>query len=289
MAETYCGKTCAECSSREELNCPGCKLDPGRPITGDCPLARCCREKGHETCSTCSACGHCNTHYNRHQMPQRRQKERQAALERERAIAKKAPFLGKWMWILFWLVVPSTVFSLLAEDSITGSAAGLNLWGNILLCACNLIYGVILLKLSREDGGFAIAGICMMVGSLISGIIGACFLGDPPGWTLVLTLPASIVSLVGAYMEFHAYADTLSGLDEDLAEKWRKLWKWTIGAMGAMIGSLIIMLIVPILGLLLTLAGAVASIITSVMKLVYLYQTAQTFRGIPSLQLTADS
>ena len=113
MAETYCGKTCAECSSREEMNCPGCKLEPGRPITGDCPLARCCREKGHETCSTCSACGHCNTHYNRYQMPQRRQKERQAALEREQAIAKKAPFLGKWMWILFWLVVPSTVFSLL--------------------------------------------------------------------------------------------------------------------------------------------------------------------------------
>ena len=84
-------------------------------------------------------------------------------------------------------------------------------------------------------------------------------------------------------MEFHGYADTLAGLDEDLAEKWRKLWKWTIGAMGVMIGSLLIILIAPILGLLLTLAGAVASIITSVLKLVYLYQTAQTFRSIPPI------
>jgi len=283
MAETYCGKTCAECAHKEALGCPGCKMGPGRPITGDCSLARCCREKGHAACDTCNLHGNCNTYYIRHQMPQRRQKERQLAQERERAIARKAPILGKWLFILFWLVVPSTLFSILAEDSITGSNAGLNLWGSILLCACNLVYGLILLRLASEDGGFAVAGICMLISSLISGILNACFLGDPPGWTLILTLPAAIVSLVAAYMEFHAYAEVLSNLDEDLKEKWLKLWKWTILAMGVMLGSIVIVLIIPLLGLLLTLAGAVASIITSVMKLVYLYQTAQTFRSIPPL------
>ena len=96
----------------------------------------------------------------------------------------------------------------------------------------------------------------------------------------MLTLPAAIVALVGAYMEFHGYAETLAGLDEDLRERWLKLWKWTVGAMAVMLGSILIILIVPILGLLLTLAGAIATIITSVMKLVYLYQTAQTFREI---------
>ena len=30
MAETYCGKSCAECSKRDILNCPGCKAGPGR-------------------------------------------------------------------------------------------------------------------------------------------------------------------------------------------------------------------------------------------------------------------
>jgi len=280
MAETYCGKTCAECAQKEEMNCPGCKLGPGRTITGDCPIGRCCREKGHETCSTCSACGHCYNHFNRHQMPQRRQKEQQEALEREQAIARKAPFLGKWMWILFWLVVPSTLFSILAEDSITGVGSGVNFWGNLLLCACNLAYGLILLKLSAEEGGFAVAGLCMLVSSLISGILKLCFPAETPSWTLILTLPAAIVSLVGAYMELHAYADTLAGLDEDQAEKWRRLWKWTVGAMAVMFGSLLLVLIAPLLGLLTTLAGAIASVITSVVKLVYLYQTAQTFRAI---------
>ena len=93
MAETYCGKTCSECAMKEELNCPGCKLEPGRPITGDCALARCCREKGHNTCDTCNIHGNCNTYYIRHQMPQRRQKDRKLEQERQAAIARKAPLL----------------------------------------------------------------------------------------------------------------------------------------------------------------------------------------------------
>lgn len=282
MAETYCGKTCAECSMKDELNCPGCKLEPGRPITGDCALARCCREKSHETCDTCNIHGHCNTYYIRHNMPQRRILDRKREQERKDAIARKAPFLGKWLWILFWLVVPSTLFSILAEDSITGSNAGLNFWGNLLLCGCNLVYGLILLKLSREDGGFAMAGICMMAANLVSGILKVCYPLEAPSWTLLLTIPAAVASLAGAYFEFHANSDCLAGLDEDLAEKWRKLWKWTIGAYVGMIGGLILALIAPVLGLLLTLAGAIATVITSVMKLVYLYQTAQTFRGFVS-------
>ena len=52
MAETYCGKSCAECTKKEELNCMGCKTGPGRPFGGDCELAKCVRDKGHETCET---------------------------------------------------------------------------------------------------------------------------------------------------------------------------------------------------------------------------------------------
>ena len=49
MAETYCGKSCAECTKKEQLNCSGCKAGPGRQFGGDCELAKCVRDKGHET------------------------------------------------------------------------------------------------------------------------------------------------------------------------------------------------------------------------------------------------
>lgn len=43
-------KNCDECTYKAELFCSGCQSGPGRVIRGDCKLARCCREKGHETC-----------------------------------------------------------------------------------------------------------------------------------------------------------------------------------------------------------------------------------------------
>ena len=74
MAETYCGKTCADCSQKETLSCPGCKAGPGKQYGGDCKLAKCCIEKGHQECSTCGFNGHCGTLHGRICMPDDRLK-----------------------------------------------------------------------------------------------------------------------------------------------------------------------------------------------------------------------
>ena len=47
---------------------------------------------------------------------------------------------------------------------------------------------------------------------------------------------------------------------------------------GAMLGSILIIVIIPILGLLVTLAAAIGLIVVSILKLVYLYRTAKLFR-----------
>lgn len=49
MTDTYCGKNCEECASKEALNCPGCKSGPGSAWSGDCEIAKCRKDKGHET------------------------------------------------------------------------------------------------------------------------------------------------------------------------------------------------------------------------------------------------
>lgn len=279
MAETYCGKTCAECSSREEMNCPGCKLEPGRPITGDCPLARCCREKGHETCSTCSACGHCNTHYNRYQMPQRRQWEQQLAQQRVEAVNQRAPILGKWLMILFWLVIVGNVVSLLAVEDLAAEMPGMYLAGILLQCACNCAYGLILLRFRDFDDGFRTAGVCALIASL-AGLLAALIWGSATqGWGLLLTLPASLVSLLGQQREYHAYAAVLTDVDEDLKERWPRLWKWNIGMMVAVLASTLFLLISPVLWLIMTLITTVATVVVAIMKIVRLYQTAQVFRA----------
>ena len=46
-----------------------------------------------------------------------------------------------------------------------------------------------------------------------------------------------------------------------------------------MVGSIILMLIIPLLGILIMLAVAICVIVVSIMKLIYLYQTAKIFRN----------
>ena len=69
------------------------------------------------------------------------------------------------------------------------------------------------------------------------------------------------------------------GADNDLSEKWLKLWKWFIRCMLGMIGSVILLLIAPFPGSILLLAASIGLAVVSIAKLVYLYRTAKVFRG----------
>ncbi len=282
MAETYCGKSCADCLQKEQLACPGCKSGPGRQFSGDCELAQCVKSKGHETCDTCAFHSGCGILRCRDRMPENRKKKNEAERQRKAAIAKRAPVLGKWLWILFWLIIPSTIASLMANDTAAEFFPVLYMPGQILKAIVSAGYGLILLKLSPEEDRYRTAGLCGLVACVVSlGVAIITGTAEEPTWTLVITLPASIVTLVGEYNEYTAHAAVLTGVDNALSEKWEKLWKWHIGLLGAMLGSLLLLIIVPFLGVLLILGAAIGVIVASILKLVYLYQTANRFRGYP--------
>ena len=168
MSETYCGKTCSDCGRREELNCPGCKTGPGRPYDGDCILAKCTRKKGHETCETCIYSNTCGTLRGREGMPDQRIRKMEADKQRKAMLVKRSEVMGKWLWIHFWLAVPSVIASLLGSDLFADSAPSLYLTGNILGFLCSLAYGLILLKLRGEYDGYRIAGICTLIACVLS-------------------------------------------------------------------------------------------------------------------------
>ena len=282
MSETYCGKSCTECAQTESLNCQGCKAGPGRQFGGDCELAKCIRSKGHESCDTCGFKGNCGTLRSRDSMPDYRLRKIEAEEQRKAAIAKRAPVLGKWLWIVFWLIIPSTIASFMTHETIVEYLPGLYLPGQILRAVCSLTYGLILVKLASEEDRYKTAGICALVCGVVSAVV--AFIsgtGETATWTLIFTLPAAVVSFVGEYNEYMAHSIVLTGVDNELSEKWEKLWKWYIGMFGAMIGSILVMLIIPILGALVMIGAAIGTIVVSILKLVYLYRTAKIFREYP--------
>ncbi len=275
MANTYCGKNCESCVQKERVECQGCKLGPGRSLYDGCEIAVCCRSKGHDTCDTCTSNRYCGKRSRRERMPEYRRRKQEEEAERKELLARKAPFMGKWLWVLFWLVIPSVIASIIGNDTVVGWFPALRIPGLILNMLCMLAYGVILLRLSKEQEHYRIAGICMLVAAVVSGISGLFTAG---GLALVLTLPAAVVAIVGEYQEYMGHGETLSGFDRWLSQKWFTLWKWYIGMYAAMFVSIVLMLIFPLLGLLVFLAAMIGLAVVSILKLVYLYRTAKFFR-----------
>lgn len=55
MYESSCGLCCSACSYREPCHCGGCIESKGHPFHGECPVARCTREKKLDHCGQCKA------------------------------------------------------------------------------------------------------------------------------------------------------------------------------------------------------------------------------------------
>ena len=77
MEGTYCGKLCEECQYKEMLQCPGCKEGPGKAWNCECELAKCCRDKGHQNCTTCSYSTSCGKLRGRNNEPEQRLRKRE--------------------------------------------------------------------------------------------------------------------------------------------------------------------------------------------------------------------
>ena len=274
MTKTYCGKDCEQCAFGRANGCPGCQNGPGG--SGECELAQCCRSKGHQSCDTCNFMQSCTTLHNREQLPIWRQRRRERREEEQQRIDRNAQLLGKWLWVLFWLIIPSAIGSLMTNDTILALFPQLEAPGQIINILCSVAYMVILLKISPVERDYRTAGICYLVGVVMATLV--LVLIDAFLAVSILALPMVIVSIVAEYYEMHAHAAVLHGVDDELAAKWLKLWRWNLYTYGTMIVSLVLMIVIAMLGLLVLMAAMIALIVVSICKLVYLYRTAKLFR-----------
>lgn len=192
---------------------------------------------------------------------------------------QRAEFLGKWLWLLFLMVIPSVLVQLMTGQYIVELVPAFNLLGQILNIFCSIAYVYIFLKLSSENMRYRTAAICSFISAVV-GLVIALLSGDNdiPTWTLIITLPTSIITLIGSYNEFMGHAEVLRDVDMELSMKWEKLWKWFLGMfIGLYVSS--ILLIVPLLGLLAFIVIGIGTIVVSILKLVYLYKTAKVFKN----------
>lgn len=277
MAETYCGKSCGECTQKEALNCPGCKAGPGRQSGGTCALAMCAILKGHETCDTCAMKESCGTLTGRDAMPDYHRRVMEAEGQQKSASAYRASVLGKWIWILFWLLICLTVVGRRIVDIFMVFLPLLAVPAELLNIACVAAYGVILMKLDSFSDRYHRAGICTLAAlCVICAIPLIRIVFEGSSWVLLLVTLAAVVACVGAYQECMGHASVLAEVDPRLSKKWRTLGKWRVGLiLGICVGQFII---VFQWGALIYLAAILGTTVAIILNLIYLYRTAKIFR-----------
>lgn len=266
MSDTYCGKSCTDCSYREELNCHGCKLGPGRDMSNECDLASCCRMKGHKTCDTCEIKPRCGKYINKSKAPKERIEKNKADNARKESLVTLAELLSDKVKILFWILILTNVFSILSgvilsEDSVVSI---------IVECILSAFYGIVLILISKADRKFFISGILLIVSNFIS--ITANFVMDGSRGTVIfVSIIASVIGLVAEYNEFMGHSDVVMAYDGNMSEKWFKIWYWYLFAV---IGSIIGLFI----GTIVLIIAAIAILILGILKIIYIYQTAEIYR-----------
>ncbi len=198
-------------------------------------------------------------------------------------MAEQAAVLGRWLWILFWLVVPANIAGIMKNERMLSFSADVYLIGQIASAVCAVAYGAILLKLSSVEEGYRIAGICSLITSAISILVVIIYgSAKAPTASLVITGPALIVALIREYNEYNAHSSVLRGVDDELSGKWTELWKWFIRCMVGLLGSILFLAIAYAVGVVILIGTIIGMLIVGVVKLVYMYRTAKVFREYPA-------
>jgi len=176
--------------------------------------------------------------------------------------------LRRWLGILFWLIIPSVIGTLMSK---TGSS--LALVGSVITGMGSLAYGLILLRLSKVESNYKKAGILYLFSMGLSFLLVL-----ESSAALLLAIPAAIISLLAMYYEFSGHCCVLDGVNDVLSNNWDTLWQWTCGVYIGIIVGFLLVFISPVLASIALMLTIIGMIIVSFVRLVYLYQTARSFK-----------
>ena len=199
-----------------------------------------------------------------------------------------AAVLAGRLWPLFWLIVPGTIAGLMSDEALSAHWPDLALLGEILGILCSVVYGLLLLSLAKVNGGYRAAGACTLFVAVAGIIIQSLGGGDPRnverGIALILTFLSGVAALVGEYTECTSHAEVLEPVDLELSQRWRRLMKWYVGLFLGTFAGILVALFSQWLGLLVMTASTVGSLVVAILKLVYLWRTARTFREYEEME-----
>lgn len=189
-----------------------------------------------------------------------------------------ATYLGRWVWYLFWLVIPGLIAGLMNSSLVSSSTV--RMAGDILTICTGVVYGVILLVMGKKEGQYTFAGISYIIVMIVT-VLGE-MIGESVMAALLYLVTVSALTVYTEYKEFYGHSTVLRNYDFAFSEKWKNLWKWYLGCNVVIVVSTFLLLmgsIVTLIAAILLLVGTIALLVVSIVKLVYLYRMAKLLRN----------
>lgn len=201
-------------------------------------------------------------------------------LAQEAVKKEHAEVLGKWMWILFWLIIPSAIAGVLGKENLFGKESAVYVFGTILSTAVGILYGVILLQMKSVEEKYRMAGIFSIVSAVLAMLLERIPMENPLA-VMLIGLLALVLGLVAKYYEFHSHGAVLQNVDLAFSQKWLTLWKWYCIMICGLIVSTLLVFVSILLAALLLIVFAIGTFVVAIVQLVYLYKMAKLFRQYP--------
>ena len=273
MAENYCGKGCETCEYKEKLNCFGCKAGPGGRFDGDCGIAKCCQERGHDTCATCNQNEWCSKRSKAETVADIRLQKQEREREKREKLEKQVPLLAKWLTLIFWLSIVSLLPGVISND-FTKSLPVLHTAGQILNTIISFAIIAVYFAMRKVNRRYQKVALIMAVTTVVNFLID----GEAAGWIRLVQIAEAVLGLICRHHMYTAHSEILVQADYALSEKWMGLWQWYIRITVAMIASIVAILILPIIGMLVFIAVGIGFIVISIVEIVYFCRMMVAFR-----------
>lgn len=93
----------------------------------------------------------CTKRQQKDQMQQIRISEAAAKEEKEVQKREKAKVLGKWLWLLFWLLIPNIIAGIMSNESLKPISPTMYYIGTVLGIVVEIIYCIVLFMLRHVE------------------------------------------------------------------------------------------------------------------------------------------
>lgn len=144
------------------------------------------------------------------------------AKEAGQALRRQRKDVGKWLWIYFWMLIPSLIVSFMTNNTIVQALPGLKFPGEILGILVGIAECVLLFLLSKEEQNYGYAAwikVAVAVIGIIMLPVPDDFLAGSQLLSALVLIVTMALSAASIYYECEANCIVLTGVKDDALAK----------------------------------------------------------------------